>query len=59
VSHTYPEKTVTLFFYRCELDGEAKPMMGQEMRWVERGDLRALRFPAADADLIARLAVRD
>lgn len=55
VTHAYPEKTVQLFFYRCELAGEAKPMIGQEMRWVPRGELESLPFPEADRDLIAHL----
>ena len=41
VTHAYPEKTVQLFFYRCDLEGEAKPMMGQEMRWVDRSEYSA------------------
>jgi 8-oxo-dGTP diphosphatase len=56
VTHAYPEKTVQLFFYRCELDGDAKPMMGQEMRWVARNELMSLPFPEADRDLITMLA---
>jgi 8-oxo-dGTP diphosphatase len=55
VTHAYPEKTVELFFYRCELKGEAKPMLGQEMRWVPRHELASLPFPDADRDLIALL----
>lgn len=55
VTHAYPEKTVQLFFYRCELMGEAKPMIGQEMRWVRRSELASLPFPEADRDLIALL----
>ena len=58
VTHAYPEKTVELFFYRCELKGEPKPMMGQEMRWVNRGELARLPFPDADRDLIAHLIER-
>ena len=56
VTHAYPEKTVQLFFYRCELSGEPKPMMGQQMRWVPRGELAGLPFPEADRDLIALLS---
>jgi mutator protein MutT len=55
VTHAYPEKTVQLFFYKCDLDGEAKPMMGQEMRWVAKADLSSLPFPEADRDLITIL----
>ena len=52
ITHSYPEKTVALHFYRCDYNGEPKPMLGQEMRWVPRTELRMLRFPEADADLI-------
>jgi 8-oxo-dGTP diphosphatase len=55
VTHAYPEKTVQLFFYLCDLAGEPKPMLGQEMRWVPRGELAALPFPDADRDLISQL----
>ena len=58
VTHAYPEKTVELFFYRCELKGEAKPMLGQEMRWVPRHELASLPCPGADRDLIAHLIER-
>lgn len=56
VTYAYPERTVSLYFYRCDFDGDPKPMLGQEVRWVERRDLRTLRFPAADADVIDSLA---
>ncbi len=55
VTYAYPEKTVELFFYRCELVGELKPMMGQGMRWVRRDELAELPFPEADRALIAIL----
>ena len=56
VTHAYPEKTVELHFYRCELEGEPKPMLGQLVRWVPRQDLGGLRFPEADRNLIAMLS---
>lgn len=56
VTHVYPEQTVALYFYRCDFAGEAKPMLGQQMQWIERGELRGLRFPPADAELIAMLS---
>jgi mutator protein MutT len=56
VRHAYPEKTVELHFYRCTLLGEPRPLLGQQMRWVPRGELSALPFPEADADLIRQLA---
>jgi 8-oxo-dGTP diphosphatase len=56
VTHVYPQKTVELHFYRCGYRGEPKPMLGQGMRWVPRAELASLRFPDADAALIAMLA---
>ena len=56
VAHEYPERIVELHFYRCELLGEPRPMLGQEMRWVARGELASLEFPPADAELIRLLA---
>jgi 8-oxo-dGTP diphosphatase len=56
VTHEYTETTVELHFYRCAYAGEPKPMLGQEIRWVSRGELAALRFPEADARLIERLS---
>ena len=56
VSHAYPDRTVQLHFHRCSFEGEPKPMLGQEIRWVDRAALCELPFPDADADLIARLS---
>jgi 8-oxo-dGTP diphosphatase len=55
VSHAYPERTVELHFFQCELRGEPVPQIGQEMRWVPRAELAAFAFPPADAELIAML----
>lgn len=55
VTHAYPEKTVELFFYQCDVEGTPTPMIGQEMRWVRRAEMRALPFPDADRALIALL----
>ena len=55
VTHAYPEKIVELFFYRCTISGEPKPMMGQQMRWVPKRELATLSFPDADRDLIRQL----
>lgn len=57
--HAYPDRTVELYFYRCILKGAPRPLLGQEMRWVPRAELRALGFPPADAELVARLAHSD
>jgi 8-oxo-dGTP diphosphatase len=56
VAHEYPERIVELHFFRCELLGEPRPALGQEMRWVARGELAMLEFPPADAELVAMLA---
>lgn len=55
VTHAYPERTVELHFYACDLAGEPTPMIGQQMRWVPRAALADLPYPEADADLIRRL----
>ena len=55
-AHDYPERTVELHFFDCQLVGEPSPMLGQEMRWVRRADLRSLQFPPADDELIALLS---
>jgi len=56
-SHQYPDRVVTLFFYRCDLIGTPRPMIGQEMAWVARGELPSLSFPPADDELIRRLTL--
>lgn len=58
VTHAYPDRRVELHFIACTLIGTPSPLLGQEMRWVARADLRSLQFPPADAELIAML-VRD
>lgn len=54
-AHAYDDRHVTLHFYQCELAGTPRPLLGQEMRWVPRGELRTLGFPPADEQLIALL----
>ena len=54
-AHDYPERIVELHFFAAELRGEPKAVLGQEMRWVPRGELRSLQFPPADDELIALL----
>ena len=56
VTHQYPQRSVELHFYSCSYDGTPKPMLGQELRWARRQELRSLRFPEADAELIELLA---
>lgn len=55
-AHDYGDRQVALYFYRCRLAGEPRPMLGQEMQWVPRRQLMSLGFPPADRDLVRRLA---
>jgi 8-oxo-dGTP diphosphatase len=55
VSHDYPDRLVELHFMACTLTGPPAPLLGQEMRWITRGELRTLEFPPADAELIELL----
>ena len=52
VTHTYPERRLELHFLVCTLVGTPSPLLGQEMRWVARAELRSLKFPPADEQLI-------
>ena len=54
----YPDRTVELHFYRCAIIGDPTPVLGQRMRWVSRAELKSLRFPLADRELIRVLAKR-
>ena len=55
VTHDYPERSVELHFFACTLTSEPRPMLGQEVRWVRREELRSLEFPPADWELIESL----
>lgn len=50
--HAYPSRSVRLHFRRCAIDGDPRPLLGQEMRWITREEMRSLEFPEADRDLI-------
>jgi 8-oxo-dGTP diphosphatase len=54
-THSYPDRTVTLYFYRCSLLGAPRPQLGQETRWVPRAELPLLGLPPADEQLIKLL----
>ena len=56
VAHEYAERSVELHFFRCDITGEPAPLLGQEIRWVDRTQLRTLDFPPADEDLIRLLS---
>ena len=55
ITHAYPDRQIELHFFSCELEGTPIPQLGQEMRWVARGDLASLTFPPTDLELITRL----
>lgn len=56
VDWTYPEKRVRLSFFRCTIEGEPRPLEGQDIIWVRPGDLGRYQFPPADATLLAQLS---
>ena len=56
VVHDYPERTVELHFFRCAVAGEPQPLLGQEICWIRRNDLKSLHFPPADMELIRLLS---
>jgi mutator protein MutT len=56
ITHAYPEKTVRLKFFRCELSrGVAKPIHCHAVAWITRDDLDSYEFPAADGKLLETL----
>ncbi len=57
-THDYPAKRVVLHFYECTIDGEPRPLLGQELRWVSASELATLAVPEADAGLVALLIGR-
>jgi mutator protein MutT len=54
--HAYPDRIVRLHFRWCTVSDEPRSMIGQQLQWAAPGDLAALQFPPADAELIAMLA---
>lgn len=56
ITHHYPDKSVRLRFYRCELvRGEPRPIGCDAVQWVAASQLSSFSFPAADARLLVRL----
>ena len=52
----YHDRTVELYFYDCILTGETTPLLGQQIRWVERTELERLQVPPADYEVVQLLA---
>ena len=57
ISHDYPEKSVRLKFFVCRLlpAVEPQPLDCADVKWIEKSELAAYQFPAADARLLAKL----
>lgn len=57
ITHTYPEKTVHLQFFKCRwLSGQPTAIGCQAFEWVTREELNRFHFPAADNLLLEHLA---
>jgi mutator protein MutT len=60
IAHDYPEKSVHLKFFRCKLlAGEPQPLDCAAVKWIEKSQLAAHEFPAADAQLLEKLRAGD
>jgi len=56
LTHTYPEKTVMLKFFRCRWkQNEPRAIDCLDLKWVTAAELRDYEFPAADARLLQML----
>ena len=56
IRHDYPEKSVHLKFFICQLlSGEPRPLDCAAVKWVKKAELAAHEFPAADARLLGKL----
>ncbi len=56
VTHAYPERTVLLKFFLCQLpQGEPQAIDCAAVKWVKHPELVAHDFPAADAGLLHKL----
>ena len=59
ITHSYPEKTVHLRFFRCALVNHEPQAIGcQAVAWIRREQLGDYEFPAADARLLQMLRNR-
>ena len=56
ISHDYPEKSVCLKFFLCELvAGEPQPLDCAAVKWITKKELPDYEFPAADEQLLEQL----
>jgi len=57
IHHRYPDRTVLLLFYACELiEGKPRPLGCEEIRWLDRDELETLEWVPADLPFVRRLA---
>ena len=57
ITHAYETKTVHLKFFLCEWSGgEPKALGCAAFKWIRRGELADYKFPAADGQLLEKLA---
>ena len=55
--HSYPDKTVAIQFYHCtHSSGEIVAQQGQEWCWFAIEELAQLDFPAANRQVVEKLA---
>jgi len=60
LTHSYPDKTVHLKFFRCRWSRhEPRPLGCAEFKWTGRAGLGEYPFPAADARLLEKLRSSD
>lgn len=56
ITHAYAEKMVRLKFFLCQLiRGEPQLFGCAAFKWVDKSELADFEFPAADAQLLAKL----
>jgi len=59
VTHDYPEKCVTLNFYRCAWKANEPQAIGcPDFRWIAPEELSSYQFPDADVKLVEMLTHR-
>jgi mutator protein MutT len=57
-THDYPEKSVHLKFFICQLiSGEPQPLDCAAVKWIEKSELATHEFPAADTQLLEKLLI--
>jgi len=62
IIHRYPEKTIRLWFMRCELadtDGTLRCLEGQDAGWFAAAELKDLSFAPADLAALTWLKGKD